>query len=81
MLKYRIISKSNPGMVLMVVNCDDFEASKRRQLFLLSHKMHPEPVMSNHLYRHGISDFLFVPETIIERAIIEPQKETRKKKV
>ena len=80
MLKYRIISKSS-GATLMQITCDDFEASKKRQLFLLAHRMHPNPLMQTHLYVHGISDFDFIPETIIEKAIIIPQKETRKKKV
>ena len=81
MQKYKITSKSNPSLVLMHITCDDFEASKKRQLFLLAHRMHPGPLMQNHLYKHGISDFDFIPETIIEKAIIEPRKETRKKKV
>ena len=80
MQKYRIISKSS-GATLMHINCDDFEASKKRQLFLLAHRMHPEPLMQTHMFRHGISDFDFIPDTIIEKAIIVPQKETRKRKV
>jgi hypothetical protein len=80
MLKYKIISKSS-GATLMQITTDNFEDSKKRQLFLLTHRMHPEPLMQTHMYKHGISDFDFVPDTIIEKAIIEPQKETRKKKV
>jgi len=79
MQKYKIISKSNPSLVLMNITCDDFEQSKKRQLFLLAHRMHPEPLMQTHLYKHGIGDFDFVPE--IEKAIIVPQKEVRKRKV
>jgi hypothetical protein len=79
MLKYKIISKSS-GATLMQVTCDDFDASKKRQLFLLAHRMHPNPGMQTHLYRHGISDFDFIPD-IIEKAIIVPEKETRKRKV
>ena len=81
MLKYRIISKSNPSIVLMHVACDDFEASKKRQLFLLAHHMHPNPVMNTHMYKHGILDFDFVSDQVIEKAILEPKKEVRKKKV
>jgi hypothetical protein len=81
MLHYKIISKSNPSIVLMHITCDDFEASKKRQLFLLAHKMHPEPAMQTHMYKHGISDFDFIPDLPIEKAIIIPQKETRKRKV
>jgi hypothetical protein len=62
----------------MQVTCDDFEASKKRQLFLLSHRMHPNPMMNDHLYKHGIGDFDFIPE-IVEQAIIIHEKETRKK--
>ena len=80
MLKYKIISKSF-GATLMQITTDNFEDSKKRQLFLLTHMMHPEPLMQTHMYKHGIGDFDFVPDTIIEKAIIEPQKETRKKKV
>lgn len=79
MQKYKIISKSNPSLVLMNITCDDFEQSKKRQLFLLAHRMHPEPLMQTHLYKHGIGDFDFVPE--IEKAIIVPKKEVRSKKV
>ena len=79
MLKYKIISKSS-GETLMHVTCDDFEASKKRQLFLLAHKMHTNPMMNTHLYRHGISDFDFIPD-IIEKAIIVPRKEIRKRNV
>jgi SOS response regulatory protein OraA/RecX len=64
----------------MSVTCDDFEQSKKRQLFLLAHRMHTNPLMQTHLYKHGISDFDFVPE-IIEKAIIVLEKETRKRKV
>lgn len=78
MLKYKITSKGS-GEVLMVITCDDFEASKKRQLFLLSHRMHPTPIMQNHLAKYGIMDFDFIPE--IEKAIVEPQKEIRKRKV
>jgi len=81
MLKYRIISKSNPSLVLMQVTCDDFEASKKRQLFLLTHHMHPNPIMNTHLFKHGILDFDFVPDTIVEKAVIIPKSEVRKKKV
>ncbi len=77
MIKYRIKSKSDPSLTIIVVNCDDFEASKRRQLFMLAHKIHPTPEMYNHLIRYGICDFDFVPE--IEQAIIKPEVETRKK--
>jgi hypothetical protein len=80
MLKYKIISKSS-GATLMQITCDNFEASKKRQLFLLAHRMHPEPLMQTHLYKYGISDFDFISDTIIEKAIIETQKETRKRKV
>jgi hypothetical protein len=65
----------------MRITCDDFEASKKRQLFLLAHKMHPEPLMQTHMFKHGISDFDFILDTVIEKAIIVPQKETRKRKV
>ena len=65
----------------MHINCDDFEASKKRQLFLLSHRMHPEPLMQTHVFKHGISDFDFIPDIVVEKAILEPQKEIRKKKV
>ena len=78
MVKYRISSKSNPSIVLMHVTCDDFEASKKRQLFMLANRWHIEPAMYNHLLRHGIMDFDFIPE-VIEQAIITPEKETRKK--
>ncbi len=81
MQKYRIISKSNPSIVLMHITCDDFEASKKRQIFLLTHRMHPEPLMQTHMYKHGIMDFNFVPDLVIEKAILEPKKEVRKKKV
>jgi hypothetical protein len=63
-----------------------FEESKKRQLFLLAHSMHPNPDMQNHLLKYGIMDFDFVPLNftekpveIIEHAIITPEKETRKK--
>lgn len=39
--------------------------------------MHPVPDMQNHLIKFGIRDFEFIPE--IEKAIIVPEKETRKK--
>ena len=57
MQRYRIISKMKPSLVLMNVNCDDFESSKKRQLFLLAHSMHPNPDMQNHLIKFGIRDF------------------------
>ena len=41
MLKYKIISKSF-GATLMQITTDNFEDSKKRQLFLLTHMMHPE---------------------------------------
>jgi hypothetical protein len=65
----------------MQITCDDFETSKKRQLFLLAHRMHPEPMMATHCFKHGIMDFDFIPEQQIENAIIEPQKEIRKRKV
>jgi hypothetical protein len=40
--------------------------------------MHPNPMMNDHLYKHGIGDFDFIPE-IVEQAIIIHEKETRKK--
>jgi hypothetical protein len=79
MLKYKITSKIKPSVILMVVTCDDFEASKKRQLFMLSHSMHPTPIMYNHLIKYGIHDFDFIP--IIENEMITPQKEVRKRKV
>jgi len=81
MLRYKVISKLKPSLTLMTVNCDDFEASKKRQLFLLAHSMHPVPEMQNHLLKFGIMDFDFIPDKIIEKAIITPKKETRKRKV
>jgi hypothetical protein len=79
MIKYRISSKSLPSLTLMHVTCDNFEESKKRQLFMLAHRIHPIPEMYNHLIKCGILDFDFIPETIIEKAIITPEKETRKK--
>jgi hypothetical protein len=76
MIKYRISSKSLPSLTLMHVTCDNFEESKKRQLFMLAHRIHPIPEMYNHLIRCGILDFDFI---IIEQAIITPEKETRKK--
>ena len=81
MQHYRITSKSNPSLVLMRITCDNFEESKKRQLFMLAHKMHPEPLMQTHMFKHGITDFDFIPDEVIEKAIIVPQKETRKRKV
>ena len=80
MQKYKITSKMKPSKVLMRISCDDFEESKKRQLFLLSHSMHPNTDMQNHLLKFGIRDFDFIPEDFIERAIIVPEKETRNKR-
>jgi hypothetical protein len=65
----------------MQVTCDSFEDSKKRQLFLLAHRMHPNPMMATHCFKHGISDFDFIQENKIEKAVIVPQKEIRKRKV
>lgn len=79
MQHYSIISKTSK-QTLMRVTCDNFEVSKKRQLFLLAHRMHPDPMMATHCYKHGITDFDFIPDTIIEQAVIIPQKEQRKRK-
>jgi hypothetical protein len=65
----------------MHVSCDDYEQSKKKQLFYLSRSIHPVPQMQNHLIKFGILDFEFiVTDHGIEKAIIEPQKELRSSK-
>jgi hypothetical protein len=65
----------------MNVTCDDFEMSKKKQLFYLSKSIHPVPEMQNHLIKFGIMDFDFViKEQRIEKAIIEPKQELRSSK-
>jgi hypothetical protein len=80
-VRYKIISKRHPETVLfnVTVASGTFEESKKRQLFLLAHSMHPDPVMQNHLMKFGIQDFQFVPDEVIEKAIIKPEKEVRNK--
>lgn len=83
MVKYEIRSKINSKLVLMKVTTDDFELSKKKQLFYLSKSIHPVPEMQNHLIKFGILDFEFIPITeypIIEKAILTPQKELRSSK-
>lgn len=79
MVKYEIRSKLNSKLVLMRVTCDDFELSKKKQLFYLSHSIHPVPEMQNHLIKFGILDFDFTI-TEVEKAILEPVQELRSSK-
>lgn len=72
MMKYEIRSKIKPSLILMRVSTDDFEPSKRKQLFYLSRSIHPVPEMQNHLIKFGILDFDFI--------ITEPNEELRSSK-
>jgi hypothetical protein len=72
MMKYEIRSKIKPSLILMRVSADDFETSKRKQLFYLSRSIHPVPEMQNHLIKFGILDFDFI--------ITEPNEELRSSK-
>ena len=72
MMKYEIRSKIKPSLILMRVSTDDFETSKRKQLFYLSRSIHPVPEMQNHLIKFGILDFDFI--------ITEPNEELRSSK-
>lgn len=89
MLRYKITSKLKPSLTIMEMTVIDgtFEESKKRQLLLLSHSMHPNVEMQNHLIKFGIRDFNFVPINftdkpieVIEKAIIVPEKEIRNNK-
>lgn len=64
----------------MRISCDDFEASKKKALFYLSHSMHPVPEMQNHLVKYGILDFDFILIDPVEKAIMEPRQELRSSK-
>lgn len=64
----------------MRVTCDDFDLSRKKQLFYLSHSIHPVPEMQNHLIKFGIMDFDFIVTDPIEKAILEPIQELRSSK-
>jgi hypothetical protein len=64
----------------MYVTADNFEESKKKNLFYLSKSIHPVPEMQNHLIKYGILDFDFIITSPIEKAIIEPIQELRSSK-
>ena len=83
--RYTIQSKSNPDNVLFIGTSSDIGESIKWHIFHLAHRMHPVPELQNHLMKYGLSDFNFVadpvkPKEIIEKAIIQPIKETRNKR-
>lgn len=66
---------------------ENIEYTIKWHKFHLAHRTHPDPQLRDYVFRKGLDSLEFIVdvpivknEPLIERAVIEPQKETRVKK-
>ena len=89
-VSYRIQSKINgpdgKSEFVKFGTSENIEYTIKWHKFHLVHRTHPDPQLKDYVFRKGIDSLEFIidmpadKEPIIEKAIIEPKKETRKKK-
>lgn len=85
---YRIQSKINgsdgKSEFVKFGSSENIEYTIKWHKFHLVHRTHPDPQLKDYVFRKGLDSLEFIvdmpDEPIIEKAIIEPKKETRKRK-